>query len=433
MRLRTTFSLPENFNIDQLLNWAEKYSPVLVLNSNKKAQNFIDPYSKFEILAAIGSIDQLTEANDFFTQADTHLKVKDWHFGHLSYDLKNDLEDLHSNHPDHIQFSAAHFFRPRWVLYTERSELHIEYDPQFDSGEQIQQLAQELFNTKHGEKLNPVHDIQTRVTEKEYISNVLKIQEHIQRGDIYEMNYCIEFFAENAHLRPALSYSRLNTISPMPFSCFYKMNDHYLLCASPERFIAKRGNKLISQPIKGTAKRGDTLSEDEKIRQDLYANEKERSENVMIVDLVRNDLSRTAARGTVKVEELFGIYSFQSLHQMISTVVSELNPEYSGLDAIRFAFPMGSMTGAPKVRAMQLIEEFESTKRGLYSGAVGYIDPNGDFDFNVVIRSIQYNAITKYISFMVGSAITIGSDAEKEYRECLLKAESMMLALNPDH
>ncbi len=150
-----------------------------------------------------------------------------------------------------------------------------------------------------------------------------------------------------------------------------------------------------------------------------------RSENIMIVDLVRNDLSRTAVKGSVKVEELCQVYSFRQVHQLVSTVVSEVEKTTSPVDILKETFPMGSMTGAPKISAMKIIEEEEETKRGLYSGAVGYFSPTGDFDFNVVIRSILYNKENKYVSFSVGGAITSKSTPEKEYEECLLKAKAM--------
>lgn len=339
------------------------------------------------------------------------------------------MENLASSNLDSIGFPALHFFRPRWVLIFHDDYILVEFDSKSDSEaatiEHIKQLTE-----KYKEKKNtPPPVLNARVSKEQYISNVVKIQNHIQRGDIYEMNYCVEFFSENSDISPAHVYNELNQVSPMPFSCFYHLGEHYLMCASPERFLAKRGNKIISQPIKGTAKRGQNEEDDKRIIEELRNNPKEQSENVMIVDLVRNDLSRTAAKGSVKVEELFGIYTFRQLHQMISTVSSELEEGLKGLEALSAAFPMGSMTGAPKIRAMQLIEEFESTKRGLYSGAVGYFDPEGDFDFNVVIRSVQYNVKNNYLNFMVGSAITISSDPEFEYTECLLKANGMMKAL----
>jgi para-aminobenzoate synthetase component 1 len=201
------------------------------------------------------------------------------------------------------------------------------------------------------------------------------------------------------------------------------------LSASPERFIKKSLNKLYSQPIKGTVRRAQDDAEDEKLKSALLASEKERAENLMIVDLVRNDLAKSSETGSVEVTELFGRYSFKQVHQMISTVSSTIIDGLNPVTAIANAFPMGSMTGAPKVMAMQLIEQYENSKRGLYSGAIGYFAPNEDFDFNVVIRSIQYNEERQYVNFEVGSAITIDSHAEQEYEECLLKASAMLRAL----
>ena len=236
------------------------------------------------------------------------------------------------------------------------------------------------------------------------------------------MNFCQEFFVENAALNPATLFHDLNALAQTPFAAFYKLNDTYIMCASPERFLKKSGQKLTSQPIKGTSKRGNTGGEDLDLKNELQNDPKNRSENVMIVDLVRNDLGKISETGTVKVNELFGIYSFPSVHQMISTIESTLKHDLPFTEALRQTFPMGSMTGAPKIRAMQLIEQYERTRRGVYSGAIGYITPTGDFDFNVVIRSILYNSMRQYASFQVGGAIIADSDAEKEYTECQIKA-----------
>jgi len=254
--------------------------------------------------------------------------------------------------------------------------------------------------------------------------------EHIQRGDIYEANFCMEFFAENALINPLDVYQKLNAISEAPFSVYFKNDLQFLLSASPERYLKKIDTKIISQPIKGTSRRHAEIELDENSKKELETNEKERSENIMIVDLVRNDLSRTACKGSVEVEELCGMYSFKQVHQMISTIVSQVENTISPIEILKTTFPMGSMTGAPKISAMNIIENLEETKRGLYSGAVGYFTPNGDFDFNVVIRSILYNAQNQYVSFSVGSAITTLSDPEKEYEECLLKAKAMFAVLS---
>jgi para-aminobenzoate synthetase component 1 len=271
--------------------------------------------------------------------------------------------------------------------------------------------------------------IQSRVDKDTYLSTIREIQQHIGRGDIYELNYCQEFYAEQVSIDPVTMYQQLTSISPTPFAGFLKIEEHSILSASPERFLCKRGQKLISQPIKGTARRSTNPAEDEMRRSALKADRKEQAENVMIVDLVRNDLTKNAVPGTVLVEELFGIYSFPQVHQMISTISCLLREEIHIIDAIKNVFPMGSMTGAPKIKAMQLIETFERSKRAAYSGALGYIDPQGDFDFNVIIRSILYNANHRYLSFQVGGAITYAADPEHEYEECLLKASGILQTL----
>ena len=321
-----------------------------------------------------------------------------------------------------------YFFVPKYLFVFKDNQLAVHHHNSCEAFD----LAI-LSNDFNSTEINFDNSIDHRVGKQQYITDVNRIKKHIQRGDIYEMNYCQEFFAENSKLNTLETFKRLNTISKAPFSCYYKVGDNYLLSASPERYIQKMGSKILSQPIKGTRKRGIDLAEDERLKKELYEDQKERSENVMIVDLVRNDLSKVAKKNSVTVEELFGIYTFDQVHQMISTISCEVAPQTSLKEIFEATFPMGSMTGAPKISAMKLIEKFEETKRGLYSGAVGYISPTGDFDFNVVIRSIQYNALNKYLSFMVGGAITIGSDAELEYQECLVKAKAIFEVLDQNH
>jgi para-aminobenzoate synthetase component 1 len=268
--------------------------------------------------------------------------------------------------------------------------------------------------------------IQNRIPKEEYLSIIRSLQRHILRGDCYEINFCQEFYAEQTHIDPVWIYRKLAEVSPNPFSALYRINDKWLICASPERFLMKKGNTVLSQPIKGTSKRViNNTAEDKKSREKLFHSKKDRSENVMVVDLVRNDLSRICEEGTVKVDELYGIYSFPQVHQMISTISGELRRNVSFTEMIRATFPMGSMTGAPKKRVMELAEQYERTRRGIFSGALGYLSPAGDFDLNVVIRSIMYNASSGYLSFQAGSGITFYSDPEKEWEECLLKAEAI--------
>ena len=267
--------------------------------------------------------------------------------------------------------------------------------------------------------------IKLRIHKEDYFNKVNALLEHIHRGDIYEVNFCQEFYAEEISLNPLVTYSKLNEISKPPFATYLKFDDKFLLSASPERYLKKSGSKVISQPIKGTAKRAEDLVQDELLKNQLRDDTKEQSENIMIVDLVRNDLSRIAKKGTVSVDELCKVYTFEQVHQLISTVSCEVENSMNPIEIIKNSFPMGSMTGAPKISAMELIEKYEVTKRGLYSGTVGYFTPNGDFDFNVVIRSILYNQSKQYISYSVGGAITAKSDPLKEYEECLIKAKAM--------
>ncbi|WP_313806011.1 anthranilate synthase component I family protein [Flavobacterium sp.] len=407
---------------EQLLGWAQQFREVIFLDSN----NYPQHYGSYDCVLAC---DAFTSIKTDYQNAFEDLKqyqqqTKDWLFGYLSYDLKNDTERLKSNNFDGLQFSDLYFFQPKKLFLLKDNELEICYLNMCDDELEEDFIAisnQQLAISNQQSEIF----IQQRISQEKYLEKVTEMLQHIHRGDIYEANFCMEFYAENTTIHPFEIYQKLNAISEPPFATFFKNNTDFLLSASPERYLRKQGTKIISQPIKGTAKRvfDDELDEQSKI--ELSQNPKERSENIMIVDLVRNDLSHTATKGSVQVEELCGIYTFKQVHQMISTVVSEVDEATSPIEIIKTTFPMGSMTGAPKISAMQIIEELEESKRGLYSGAVGYFTPENDFDFNVVIRSILYNSNEKYVSFSVGSAITAASKPEMEYEECLLKAKAM--------
>ncbi len=415
---------PEVFK-NQLLDWSQQFREMVFLDSN----NYHQKQSSFDCVLAV---DAFTSVKTDFHNAFEDLKqyqqqTKDWLFGYLSYDLKNDVEDLHSNNFDGLHFPDLFFFQPKKLFLLKGNQLEVLYLQLCDD-----EIESDLIDIENNCQLSIINyqlSIQQRISKESYIAKVNQMLEHIYRGDIYEANFCMEFYAENAIIEPVKIYQKLNAISKPPFAIFFKSNEQYLLCASPERYLRKEGNKVISQPIKGTAKRFSDLVLDENSKTELERNPKERSENIMIVDLVRNDLSHTAIKGSVEVEELCGIYTFEQVHQMISTVVSTVETTTSPIEILRTTFPMGSMTGAPKISAMKIIEELEETKRGLYSGAVGYFSPENDFDFNVVIRSILYNAQEKYVSFSVGSAITSQSNPEQEYEECLLKAKAMFEVL----
>lgn len=388
-------------------------------------------YSSYDCMLAVDAFTSVkTDYHNAFEDLKQYQQVtKDWLFGYLSFDLKNDVELLRSNNFDGLEFPDLYFFQPKKLFLLKGNEVEIQYlnmcddEVQGDFEEIRLQLADYSLQTSEIK-------IEQRISKESYLEKVSKILEHIHRGDIYEANFCMEFFIENASINPLEKFLKLNEISKSPLAVYFKNNTQFLISASPERYLKKEGELIISQPIKGTAKRFPDSIKDEKSKNELALDPKERSENIMVSDLVRNDLSRTAQKGSVKVEELCGIYSFEQVHQMISTITSKINSQYTGVDVIKTTFPMGSMTGTPKVSVLKIIEELEETKRGLYSGAVGYFTPNGDFDFNVVIRSILYNQEKKYVSFSVGSAITSQSVPEKEYEECLLKAKAMREVLS---
>lgn len=422
---KQTIKNQEAFKL-QLLYWAQQFDDVVWLDSNDyKAQ-----YSSYD---AVLAVDAFTSLQTDFIEAFERLKeyqqtVNDWIFGYLTYDLKNATEDLKSNNYDGLGFPDLYFFQPKKLILIKDNIVEFQYLKMVD--DEIEGDFNNIMNCHCEEQSNvaishnPIK-IKLRIHKDEYFEKVNTMLTHIHRGDIYEANFCQEFYAENSTINPIETYKKLNKISKPPFATFFKSFDKYLLSASPERYIKKVGDKVISQPIKGTAKRSTNKEEDKQLAEALSNDPKERSENIMIVDLVRNDLSHTATKGSVQVEELCKVYSFLQVHQMISTITSKVSEDVHPVDIIKTTFPMGSMTGAPKISAMKIIEDLEETKRGLYSGAVGYFTPEGDFDFNVIIRSILYNESKKYVSYSVGSAITAKSNPLREYEECLVKAKAM--------
>tara|TARA_R110002020_G_scaffold107848_9_gene250255 strand:+ start:563 stop:1870 length:1308 start_codon:yes stop_codon:yes gene_type:complete len=422
------FSLTEDSKA-QLLQWVQQFDEVVWMDSNNYSQN----HKTYQAILAVDAFTAIkTDAHNAFDKLkDYQNTTADWIFGYLTYDLKNDVEKLNSNNFDGLGFPDLYFFQPKKIfLFSEDNvELHYlnmvgdEMDYDFHTISKINQHPEESA-AKQNIKIS------IRTSKDNYLKKVEEVLEHIKRGDIYEVNICQEFYSEDAEINPLEAFIQLNRISKPPFSVFLKLNDIFALSASPERYLKRTGTTVVSQPIKGTAKRLRNKKEDLKMAQQLVKDPKERSENIMITDLVRNDLSRIAEKGSVSVEELCTIYTFEQVHQMISTVTCNVAQNTSSVEILRNTFPMGSMTGAPKISAMQIIEEIEDAKRGLYSGAIGYFTPSGNFDFNVVIRSILYNSSTKYVSFSVGGAITINSVPEREYEECLLKAKAMREVLN---
>jgi para-aminobenzoate synthetase component I len=412
----------------QLLDWAQQFGSCCFLDSRE----YESPLHRHDFLAGIGSVEDIAVSSeeDLSTlDAFLHQNKGAWIFGHLGYDLKKILHGIPSLKHDPIGFVPAYFFVPAVVFKSGNEGLLImAQDNQTDVKALWGQITNNFIDPKPPKIV--VSNIHTRQSPNDYLKTIEQLKRHILRGDCYEINYCQEFFCENTDLQPTHIYGALLKASPNPFSCFYKQNHSYLMCASPERYLTRRGTQLLSQPIKGTALRNlKDEAEDEFAKTQLLNSAKERSENVMVVDLVRNDLSRICEEGSVQVDELFGIYSYPQVHQMISTISGTQREGISFSELLKATFPMGSMTGAPKQRVMELIEQYEISNRGLFSGAVGYFDPSGDFDFNVVIRSILYNNQSRYLSYQVGSGITWYSQPEKEYEECLWKAKAIRKVL----
>ena len=412
---------------ERLLAWASRYEEVAWLDSNHYLQN----HGRYQAILAVDAFTAIkTDCRNAFKELNEYQQVtNDWLFGYLSYDLKNDVEHLSSDNFDGLHFPDLYFFQPKKVFLFTDSEVELQYLNLVD--DELESDWEEILSTKIS-TISASGDIKIslRTTKDAYFEKVAQLKSHIDRGDVYEANFCQEFYANNATIDPIQVFHSLNAISKPPFATFLKLQQHYVLSASPERYLKKEGAVLLSQPIKGTARRMERYQDDLQMVQSLKADPKERSENIMITDLVRNDLSRIAKKGSVLVEELCEVYTFEQVHQLISTIRCLANDGISPTEILEKTFPMGSMTGAPKIRAMQLIEALEDTRRGVYSGAIGYFGPNGDFDFNVVIRSILYNEARKYVSFSVGSAITAKSVIANEYEECLIKAKAMRQVLS---
>jgi len=399
-----------------MLNWSSRFSIVLFLDNNSYAPN---PGSYDCLLAADavsfvspGELDALTALQE------AHDSRPDWLFGHICYDYKNRLEPkLPSSNEHRHTFPLLQFFCPATVCSINREQTALTIETLQDPHEIYAAICAAPDGTA-GEL--PELEFKARAGKESYLQTINDLRLHIRDGDCYEINYCVEGYCEDATVDPLAVFHKLNRLSPAPFAAWYKLDRQYMMCASPERYIRKDGDRVVSQPIKGTARRDADPIRDKANKDALRSSIKEQAENVMIVDLVRNDLARCCATGSVQVDELFGIYSFPQVHQMISTVSGRLNAPFT--DAIRYSFPMGSMTGAPKFKVMQLIEQYEQSCRELFAGTVGYITPTGDFDFNVVIRSLFYNESTKYLSYQTGGAITYDSDPLQEWEEMRLKA-----------
>jgi para-aminobenzoate synthetase component 1 len=424
-RQRATFPITDlELFKRQMLSWANRFNICCFLDNH----GYTHTYHRYECLLAAGAVRYYAPARYSTDELNAFVaQHNDWLFGHISYPFSHTPGDTFQP-ADAAGFRGMYFFQPAIVIAAEKGVVHIEVSAGNGNPQQVfttilQQTPAQAAAPASAPVFTPA------ISRDTYLSVVQALQQHILRGDCYEINFCQEFHAQ-AVIDPLATYLRLVQLSPTPFAAFYRLHEAHLLCASPERFFYTKEGTIVSQPIKGTIRRdaGNPMH-DEQLKHTLFHSSKDRSENVMVVDLVRNDLSKICREGSVAVEELFGLYSFPQVHQLISTVKGVLENGVSLGDIIQACFPMGSMTGAPKQKVMELIGHYETGNRGIYSGAVGYISPEKNMDFNVVIRSLLYNAGTHYLGYQVGGGITFYSDPEKEYEECLLKAAAIKKAL----
>lgn len=402
-----------------LLYWAASHDVFCVLDGSSA----VDPGYAFPRRIAVGTarsfelgVDgNLQALNGFLRPAARGYVVQ------VGYGLKDQLEKVSSRHKDPIGFPDLYVFEPAVVIQlTAGNQIVI----QAEHAEAVWQEIRSVDPNAFSKDILPVA-FQSGCTHEQYLEQLKQVQAHIFQGDCYELNYCQEFYSTDVQMDPVRVYEKLCSVVQAPFSGLYRNRHRWLIGASPERFLKKTGDRLESRPMKGTAPRDPDPLIDRQLAISLQESKKDRSENIMVVDLVRNDLSRVAQAGTVQVEALCALHSFPQVHQLVSTVSGRLRSGTGFREILEACFPMGSMTGAPKRRVMELTDQYECSARGLYSGSIGYIDPGGDFDLNVVIRSMQFNQSTGYLSYHVGSGITAYSDPAKEWEECLWKARGI--------
>jgi para-aminobenzoate synthetase component 1 len=400
---------------NQLLRWASAHTLFCYLDGSGAT----DEDYAFSTLIAVGALrvftvtdrSPLSALDSFLIPSEMGYVVQ------AGYGLKDHIEKLSSRHPDPIGFPALLIFEPAVLIrISSDGQLHIRTkDP-----EQVWKAI--CDQSVPAESAIPSITFRSRCSQEIYQQQLRYVLDHIQRGDCYELNYCQEFYAESVQIDPLSVFEKLSAVVQAPFSCLYRNGSRWLLGASPERFLRKKGDRLESRPMKGTAPRDTDPAIDQSLAEALQKSSKDRSENVMVVDLVRNDLSRVATRDSVQVDTLCELKSFPQVHQLVSTISAQIGAGVGFRSILEACFPMGSMTGAPKVRVMQLTDQYELSARGLYSGSIGFIEPNGDFDLNVVIRSLQYESDKGYLSYHVGSGVTVYSDPQREWEECRWKS-----------
>ena len=413
----------------KLFTWLRTQPSVFVLDSCNQPNGY--ELGNYEWIIGVGVLEQkeLCHSDQIHALHASQFSVPGkWNFFVAAYDLKNAFHPLRSENVDVLDWPLYTVVVPEHVItLTRNGQLEI-------FSEQKEELLKLINQTADANDMPCEVSFNTAVsslTQTEHHNKVEYIKQQIAEGNLYEMNLCMETVLMDFTCSNGLDlYRRLVELSPTPFSSFVRLNEKHLVCASPERFMSSDGERIYSQPIKGTSKRYRDSEEDRMSRMHLANSLKERAEHIMIVDLVRNDLSKVSEPGTVRVDELFGIYGYRQVNQMISTISGQLGPGLGFFEALKATYPMGSMTGAPKHITMEFIDDIETASRGWYSGSVGYIKPNGEFDSNVVIRSLMYDDVKKVAKYAVGGAITFDSDPNAEYDECLLKSKAIRELLN---
>ena len=403
------YPFPKDKLVPVLLHWAnQKFNFLAYFDGN--GHNY--PQRPFDNLFFAGN--KSLNEKELFDKSSSRVKV-----GIIGYDFKNQIEKLKSENPQFFSLPDLCFFEPELSLQLKDNGFYSKYALSHSWIEELETYKVPLSG-------NLQCEVSQQISRADYLQKIETIQDEIREGNTYEANFCQAYSGKFESWDPINAYFKLNELSKMPFSGLFKSKNLWMVSASPERFLKKTGNQLVAQPIKGTIQRGKNELEDLENRNALLASEKERAENLMITDLIRNDLARVSKTGSVRVDELFGIYPFPRVLQMISTVTSELRSDIGFKEIIQATFPMGSMTGAPKISTMKIIVLEEDFRRGWFSGAFGWIDEDGDFDFSVIIRSIIADLDAKKLYFGVGSAITIDASPAQEYEECALKAEAIL-------
>ncbi len=402
--------------------------------TSKNNRNSIDSFT--ESLSIPGDpfsiLKEYMQPNEI-AETDLKLPFLGGAIGYFSYDLGRSIEkipDLSENDLDLPDLKIGIY---SWALIVDhRKKVSVLVGNKNDlrtrrEWNDLVSLITDKSPLKKRKKFNVLSEVVSNTSEANYASSFAKIKSYISEGDCYQVNLAQRF---NASVQgdPWEAYQLLRSINPSPFSAYLNYKDIQILSNSPERFLSVRDRIVETKPIKGTRPRSKNNLEDDALMRELINSKKDQAENVMIVDLLRNDISKNCSLGSVKVPKLFDIESYPNVHHMVSTITGKLRKNRTSIDLLRGSFPGGSITGAPKLRSMEIIEELEPHRRGIYCGSIGYISNDGNMDTNIAIRTILHK--NKKMYFYAGGGIVYDSDVHAEYQETFDKAAAMMQVLN---